>query len=260
MKSIRFACVSFAAALIAAACGGSTSSDTGDQGGAGAAGTAGAAGSSGGGTTDGGNGGSQPDGSAGGADGGSAGAGGGAAGAGAGGAGGGFDAGNACNACLSTSCSKELTACQADQACTCWLGCFDGQNFQQCYQQCGQSQAALGFIQCGGQKCGQTCGGGGGQGGSGGGALDGGGPIDSGKAGAGGGASDGGLSQGCQDCMAQSCGQELTACQASKPCTCWAGCFTGQNYVQCYQQCGAPDSATTNFGQCTQQKCGNSCP
>jgi hypothetical protein len=160
-----------------------------------------------------------------------------------------------CTTCAKQNCCNDVTACDADMNCTCWIVCNETNpgNPQACFQQCGAPDATTqALAQCAGMACQNECGPGtttttttsGVSTGTGGNMCP---PMP-------------GDSQ-CTQCAKMNCCSDVNACQGDMTCTCWVGCLgQGGTFQSCTQLCGQTDMTTNALFQCAGTQCQGMCP
>lgn len=173
---------------------------------------------------------------------------------------------SACAACVAESCPEERDTCLEDETCVCWADCAESGGLSECIKDCNApNQTTLAYHQCRDRNCLSECSPQFDPGVPDGGLLPDGGlfpdggfaDFDAGLPGldAGVPGMDGGDTRSCEECLAQDCSSANAACEGNANCACWAGCFNGNNWVECTQECGTGSQAWFNLLGCRTTSC-----
>lgn len=160
---------------------------------------------------------------------------------------------SACVSCMQANCADERTACHADTTCACWANCSDRGALGECMKDCAApNQVTISHQQCRDRSCLSECSAKFDAG------LPDGGLLDGGFAGLDGGfpGADGGKdTRTCDQCVADSCSSQSAGCKSNSNCSCWSGCFNGNNWVECTEKCGAGSSGWFDLLGCRMSQC-----
>lgn len=160
-----------------------------------------------------------------------------------------------CAACVEANCQDERSECLTDETCTCWADCSESGGLSECIKDCeAPNQTTLAYHQCRDRNCLSECSpkfepelpdgdifpdGGLGE-------FDGSFPsIDAGNQDA----------RSCDECVADSCSTQGAACEGNADCACWANCFSGNNWVECTDQCGSGAQGWFDLLGCRMSSC-----